>query len=577
MDGWACKEQRGFIKGRCIPDNLLLLREAKWWINENKTPACFMSLDYSKAYDRVSWRFLWRCLEQYGFGPNYIRWIVILCEDAGACLLVNGDLSEWFELGRAARQGDPIAPLLFVFVEDFLVWSINRNPRIKGIKDPFGEEIKLSVLADDNLVMTDTEEETLEEVLAEVKGHGDLSGPELEKCVILLLNFQGSLPECLGNMKILGPGEKHKYLSIPLTLEDENDEIGVEIINRFSERAADLRVLHLSLAGRIIVLNMILESILWYFLFVWAPSDADKKRLKSVILGYLWNSPAERTVTHNKVTWEHLVLPVSQGGAGLVDPFVKAVALHGQWIVKAISPTPYPWKNYILHKLYRTQTWTDGQAGLCWITADDAQISETEQKSVLVSAIWRSWQVVKGLLVHKKPDSREEASSVALKGSKGWWKHPWRSKVNISNSLFIMEEKGFFFAGQAWNWHEGRWYSEQELSEVYSSVKRSANASLKMIQQGLEGNYLAALGCTTAVKSGGWFVRKPAGYNWFLRLPCSTELIFVTKVEAGVAVAKVFFQDNWEVGMRSTGTEVRGTDLDCCSSSSYSDKVESFG
>lgn len=78
---------------------------------------------------------------------------------------------------------------MFVFVEDFLVWSINCNLRIKGIKDLFGEEIKLFVLVDDNFVMIDIEEEILEEVFVEVKGYGDFFGLEFEKCVIFLLNF----------------------------------------------------------------------------------------------------------------------------------------------------------------------------------------------------------------------------------------------------------------------------------------------------------------------------------------------------------------------------------------------------
>lgn len=58
MDGWARKAQPSFIEGRCILDNIILVREAKWWVNENKTPAAFISLDSSKVYDRVSWRFL---------------------------------------------------------------------------------------------------------------------------------------------------------------------------------------------------------------------------------------------------------------------------------------------------------------------------------------------------------------------------------------------------------------------------------------------------------------------------------------------------------------------------------------
>lgn len=51
------------------------------------------------------------------------------------------------------------------------------------------------------------------------------------------------------------------------------------------------------------------------------------------------------------------------------------------------------------------------------------------------------------MFVYKKLDSREEVFFVVLKGSKGWWKYFWRSKVNILNLLFIMEEKGFFFVG----------------------------------------------------------------------------------------------------------------------------------
>lgn len=64
-------------------------------------------------------------------------------------------------------------------MEDFLIWSIETNPRIKGIRDPFGMELKMFVLADDNLVMVKPDDETLEEVQSKVRGHGDLSGLEI--------------------------------------------------------------------------------------------------------------------------------------------------------------------------------------------------------------------------------------------------------------------------------------------------------------------------------------------------------------------------------------------------------------
>lgn len=94
--------------------------------------------------------------------------MVIICEDAVVCVFVNGDITEWFELGRAVRQGDLIVFLLFVFVEDFLICWINTNNRIKGIRDFCGMELKFLVFADDNFVMTEVDEEFLDEVQEEV-------------------------------------------------------------------------------------------------------------------------------------------------------------------------------------------------------------------------------------------------------------------------------------------------------------------------------------------------------------------------------------------------------------------------
>lgn len=51
MDGWVEPEQRGFVSGWTIADNLLLLREAKWHAYASQQEVTFLQLDYSKAYD----------------------------------------------------------------------------------------------------------------------------------------------------------------------------------------------------------------------------------------------------------------------------------------------------------------------------------------------------------------------------------------------------------------------------------------------------------------------------------------------------------------------------------------------
>lgn len=108
MDAWVSMEQRGFVTGRCILDNVHWLKEAKWWVAYQKIPTIFLSLNFAKAHDSVRWDFLKACLKQYGFGENFIRWVDILLQDTGAHIIVNGELTEWVSISRSVRQGFPI-------------------------------------------------------------------------------------------------------------------------------------------------------------------------------------------------------------------------------------------------------------------------------------------------------------------------------------------------------------------------------------------------------------------------------------------------------------------------------------
>ena len=66
-------EQTFAVKGRSIQDNLHLIREVLEGI-EDGTEAALISLDQSKAFDRVDHRFLATVLETAGFKPEFRRW-----------------------------------------------------------------------------------------------------------------------------------------------------------------------------------------------------------------------------------------------------------------------------------------------------------------------------------------------------------------------------------------------------------------------------------------------------------------------------------------------------------------------
>ena len=71
-------DQTCSIPGRSILDNVHLLRNIADFCNERNIECAFLSLDQSKAFDRVDHHFLFPVLEAFGFGPSFIKWFRII-------------------------------------------------------------------------------------------------------------------------------------------------------------------------------------------------------------------------------------------------------------------------------------------------------------------------------------------------------------------------------------------------------------------------------------------------------------------------------------------------------------------
>lgn len=100
--------------------------------------------------DSVSLSFIYKALEYFGFGNNIINWIKILNKDFKASVLQCGFLSEQFKIQRGCRQGDTVAPYLFLICADILAILIKQNFEIVN-----GNEHKISQYADDTSLILD--------------------------------------------------------------------------------------------------------------------------------------------------------------------------------------------------------------------------------------------------------------------------------------------------------------------------------------------------------------------------------------------------------------------------------------
>jgi hypothetical protein len=151
--------QSAFIKGRYILESVVVAHEIVHSLHRNGEPGLILKLDYEKAYDRVSWTFLFEVLASRGFNNRWVKWIKSLVVGGSVGVNLNWEESSYFKPGKGLRQGDPISPLLFNLVGDVLtrMWrKAAREGHIKGLLTDFREGGIVSLqYADDTIVFAD--------------------------------------------------------------------------------------------------------------------------------------------------------------------------------------------------------------------------------------------------------------------------------------------------------------------------------------------------------------------------------------------------------------------------------------
>ena len=126
--------QKGFLQGRFIGENTRVIHDVIHSTFEKHIPGILLLIDFEKAFDSISWKFMYKVLEFFNFGPDLIKWVSVLYNEAKLCVLQNGIFSKFFPIGRGCRQGDPVSPYLFNLCVEIMGLMIRQNNNIKVIK-----------------------------------------------------------------------------------------------------------------------------------------------------------------------------------------------------------------------------------------------------------------------------------------------------------------------------------------------------------------------------------------------------------------------------------------------------------
>lgn len=112
--------QSGFMSGRSIQKNIIVAREIVHCMKNLKGKKGFFAIkvDLSKAYDKISWDFIWRNLVEINLHMKIINIIMHGMTSVETNIKWNGSTSEYFCPNRGIRQGYHVSPYLFVLYLD---------------------------------------------------------------------------------------------------------------------------------------------------------------------------------------------------------------------------------------------------------------------------------------------------------------------------------------------------------------------------------------------------------------------------------------------------------------------------
>ena len=126
-------EQTGFVPGRFIGESTRLIYDIMHYTQKAQIPGLLILIDFQKAFDSISWNFIYKTLSFLGFSNEFLKWIKLFNTDIKATVLQSGFMSEFIGIGHGCRQGDPISPYLFIIAAQILNLLIIKNAEIKGI------------------------------------------------------------------------------------------------------------------------------------------------------------------------------------------------------------------------------------------------------------------------------------------------------------------------------------------------------------------------------------------------------------------------------------------------------------
>ena len=334
-------DQNAYLKGRFIGINIRTIIDSIEYSSQNQINTILAFLDFEKAFDKLNWDFIEKCLDGFGFGPVLRKWIKIMYTDISSAAINNGFTTHSFKLKCGIRQGCPMSALIFILAAETLSLSIKKNKNINGLLiNNF--EVKITQLADDTtLILQDIN--SLRTALNILHLFHKASGLKLNytKTEILQLgesNYSKTNPYNLKWVKDRVYALGTWFYKDMKKIIEVNHEVRFEI---FESVLKHWKMRKLTLLGKLTVLKSLAMSKLNYCIATLETPEWFTRQVQNAINVFIWGESAPR------IKYTSAIAEYNDGGIRLPDIHNYILAQKAVWVKRLSNSTSLHFSEYL--------------------------------------------------------------------------------------------------------------------------------------------------------------------------------------------------------------------------------------
>ncbi|XP_042495078.1 uncharacterized protein LOC122074317 [Macadamia integrifolia] len=318
------EEQGAFQKGKMIHDNISVASElANLMFSSTKGGGLGLKIDISKAYDTISWSFLFQVMRRFGFFEIWIKRLHQILSSTKISVLDNGGPQGFFGVERGLRQGDPISPMLFIIAEEVLSRGLSRlvqSKMIQSIQGPRGTPTPGHILfADDIFIFSNANLRYVRNLKDFLMNYQEFFGQciNLEKSKLFLGKVAPDRRQTISEtLEIPICSFPTRYLGVKIFKGRVKKEALMPVMDRVKGHLAGWKGKLLSMAARIELVRSVVSAIPNHsFAVYWWPSSL-LETMERWMRNFIWTGEVDSSKAIT-VRWDFVCKPKEEGGLGI--------------------------------------------------------------------------------------------------------------------------------------------------------------------------------------------------------------------------------------------------------------------